>query len=79
MTRTKLVAGLALAFSMLGACNTVAGIGQDLQAVGGALSTASDDVRDEINSPRATSTASANETCDPGGRELKGRSGLPPC
>jgi entericidin B len=79
MKRIKLIAGIALALTTLAACNTVAGIGQDLQAVGGALSEASDDVRDEFNGPESTSTASANKTCDPGGRELKGRSGLPPC
>lgn len=76
MKRIKLVAGIALALTTLAACNTVAGIGQDLQAVGGALSEASDNVRDEFNGSQTTSTA---QTCDPGGRELKGRSGLPPC
>jgi len=79
MKRFKHFAGLALALSVLGACNTVAGIGKDLQAAGGAISQVSDDVRAEFTGPRATATASAGETCDPGGRELKGRSSLPPC
>lgn len=79
MKRIKLIAGLALALSMLSACNTIAGIGKDLQAAGGAISEVSDEVRDDFSGPKSSSTASAGETCDPGGRELKGRSSLPPC
>ena len=79
MKRIKLIAGLALALSMLGACNTIAGIGKDLQAAGGAISEVSDEVRDEFNGPKSSSKASAGESCDPGGRELKGHSSLPPC
>ncbi len=79
MKRIKLIAGLALALSMLSACNTIAGIGKDLQAAGGAISEVSDEVRDDFSGPKSSSAASAGETCDPGGRELKGRSSLPPC
>lgn len=54
MKRIKLIAGLALALSMLGACNTIAGIGKDLQAAGGAISEVSDEVRDEFNGPKSS-------------------------
>ncbi|MFN7178697.1 entericidin A/B family lipoprotein [Hyphomonas sp.] len=79
MKRTILIAAAALSLVTLTACNTVKGLGQDLQAAGDAVAQASDDVRSHLLDDRPTATASAGETCDPGGKELAGRSNLPPC
>lgn len=79
MKRYILLATLAVAIAPLTACNTFRGIGQDLQAAGEAVAKASDDVSDHLFGERPVATASAGEACDPGGRELAGRSGLPPC
>lgn len=79
MKRTILIAAAALSLTALTACNTIKGVGQDLQAAGDAVSQASDDVRGHLFDDRPTATASAGQACDPGGKELAGRSGLPPC
>lgn len=70
MKRFKLVAGSVLALTMVTGCNTIAGLGQDLQAAGSAISETSDEVRDAvINSDGTTQTAS---TCDePAGRSTR--------
>jgi predicted small secreted protein len=73
MKPLKLLAGYALAVTMVTGCNTVAGLGKDLQAAGSAISETSDEVRDAvINSDGATQTASA---CD----EPAGRTTRPNC
>lgn len=73
MKRLKLLAGSALALMLVTGCNTIAGLGKDLQAGGAAISDASDEVRDAvINSDGPTQTASA---CD----EPAGRSTRPNC
>jgi len=76
MKRTVLLAASLTALSMIASCNTVAGIGKDLQAGGQAISNASDEVADAFTNPR---NDYASTSCDPAGRELKGRSRLPPC
>lgn len=79
MKRPVLIAAAALSLATLTACNTFKGVGQDLQAAGNAVSQASDDVRSHLFDDRPTATASTGEACDPGGKELAGRSSLPPC
>ena len=77
MKQVKLLAGSLLALSLLAGCNTVRGVGKDLQAGGKAISETSDEVKDYLTAPAEPGrTASA---CDPAGPELKGRSDLPPC
>ncbi|MEL6663032.1 MAG: entericidin A/B family lipoprotein [Pseudomonadota bacterium] len=87
------LAGL-LALPMLAACNTIEGVGQDVQAVGSGVTSAAQFMERELfgPQPRQVRTAQANsrtvtyrnpqvtvgEACDPGG-ELAGGSGLPPC
>jgi predicted small secreted protein len=70
MKRLKLAAGSVLALMMVTGCNTIAGLGQDLQAAGSAISETSDEVRDAvISSDGTTQTASA---CDePAGRSTR--------
>lgn len=48
MKRSKRVAAALLALSLVAGCNTVAGIGKDLQAGGVAISQASVEVRDAV-------------------------------
>ena len=48
MNRTKLAAAAMLALTLVSGCNTVAGIGKDLQAGGEAISQASVEVRDAV-------------------------------
>ncbi len=80
MKHVKILAGPLLVLSVLSVCNTVAGLGKDLQAGGEAISQTSNDVRDFLTTPsESTRTASAGEACDPVGSELKGRGDLPPC
>jgi entericidin B len=80
MRQVKLLAGAVMALSLLAGCNTVRGVGKDLQAGGEAISQTSDEVKEFLTSPQEpTRTASAGEACDPAGKELKGRSDLPRC
>lgn len=79
MKHRILLATLALTLTPLTACNTFKGIGQDLQVAGDAVAQASDDVRSHLFEDKPVATASAGEACDPGGKELAGRSNLPPC
>jgi predicted small secreted protein len=53
--RKTAVLTLALAGVLLGACNTVQGVGQDVQAVGRGLEKASNDAEDSIQSERGPS------------------------
>ena len=87
------LAGL-IALPLLAACNTIEGVGQDVQAVGSGVTSAAQFMERELfgPQPRQTRTAqvqsrsvtyrnpevSIGEACDPGG-ELAGGSGLPPC
>lgn len=75
MNRKNILIPAVLALSLLAGCNTIKGIGQDLEAGGRAISQASDEVVDAANRPSTTTTAS----CDPAGKELKGGSKLPRC
>ena len=68
---------LAAALLLTG-CNTVAGIGKDLQAGGQALSEASDEVAGSFENASDNSAASG-EACDPVGPELKGSNGQRRC
>ncbi|MEZ5931282.1 MAG: entericidin A/B family lipoprotein [Alphaproteobacteria bacterium] len=43
----RLLTALGL-LAMLGACNTIAGAGKDLEAAGGAISKTADDTKEEI-------------------------------
>ncbi|MEM9740716.1 MAG: entericidin A/B family lipoprotein [Pseudomonadota bacterium] len=87
------LAGL-LALPLLAACNTIEGVGQDVQAVGAGVTSAAQFMERELfgPQPRQTRTAQADsrnisyrnpqvsvgQACDPGG-ELAGGSSLPPC
>lgn len=80
MKRHTLIAAAALTLlAPLTACNTFKGIGQDLQVAGDAVAQASDDVRSHLFDDKPVATASAGQACDPGGKELAGKSDLPPC
>jgi predicted small secreted protein len=70
MRRLKLLAGSTFALMMITGCNTIAGLGRDLQVAGSAISETSDKVRGAvINSDGAAQTASA---CDePAGRSTR--------
>jgi len=46
MKRLKLLSASTLALMMVAGCNTVAGLGKDLQAAGGAISDTSTEVKD---------------------------------
>lgn len=86
MARTPLLALLA-ALPLLAACNTINGIGQDVQAVGSGVSSAATYVQRSMFSPRddvqtasityREPTVSVGEACDPDGS--RAGSGLPPC
>jgi predicted small secreted protein len=78
MNRKMILLPVLFGLACLAGCNTIAGIGQDLQAGGRALAAASDEVADAVTRPHTSTTASA-ETCDRGGDELKGRSSQPDC
>ncbi|MEL6569882.1 MAG: entericidin A/B family lipoprotein [Pseudomonadota bacterium] len=82
------------ALPLMTACNTIEGVGQDVQAVGSGVTSAAQFMERELfgPQPRQTRTAqvqsrnvtyrnpqvSVGQACDPGG-ELAGGSGLPPC
>lgn len=88
MTIAKTALLGVLALPLLGACNTVDGVGRDVQAIGSGVSTAANYVEREVFgvSPQPVrqarvvrrETVSVGRACDPGG-ELAGGTGLPPC
>lgn len=82
-----------LALPVLTACNTVTGVGKDVQAVGNGISSASNYVQREVFgapaqptrvaqvrpvTPTRQPTVTVGRACDPNG-ELAGGEGLPPC
>ncbi|MEM1149543.1 MAG: hypothetical protein AAGI03_03175 [Pseudomonadota bacterium] len=87
------LAGL-IALPLLGACNTIEGVGRDVQAVGTGVTSAAQFMERELfgPQPRQVRTAQASSrtvtyrnpqvsvgrACDPGG-DLSGGTGLPPC
>ena len=82
-------AALSLCVPVLAGCNTVAGLGEDVEAVGNGVTRAAQYVEREVfNSSSETSarpvryadggTVRVGEACDPNATELAG-SGLPPC
>lgn len=67
---------------MLTGCNTVIGVGRDVQAVGSGISYVARDVNNEVFGGYGRwneGTVTAGEPCDPAAGELRGGSGLPPC
>ena len=77
-----LIAITGLAGILLAGCNTVAGVGKDVTAVGKGVSHFAYEVRDEVfgkPGPKPRGYAYAGEPCDPSGSELSGGSALPPC
>lgn len=82
-------AALSLCLPVLAGCNTVAGLGEDVEAVGNGVTRAAQYVEREVfNSPQQSSArpiryaqrgdVRVGEACDPNATELAG-SGLPPC
>jgi predicted small secreted protein len=82
----------ALALPALAGCNTVSGVGKDIQAVGRGVSGASASFERALfgtPQPRppvakvsyvdARGQVIAGPACDPAAGELKGGGGLPPC
>lgn len=67
---------------MLTGCNTVIGVGRDVQAVGSGISYVARDVNNEVFGGYGSwneGIVTAGEPCDPAAGELRGGSGLPPC
>lgn len=87
MTSSRLLLLLA-ALPLMAACNTVEGLGQDVQAAGRGVSNAAGYVEREVfrgGEPRAQRAeivqrgdVSVGRACDPN-PELSGGGGLPPC
>ena len=77
------VIGAALVSSLvLAGCNTLAGVGQDVTAVGKGVTHVAYEVRDEVfgkPGPKPQAYASVGEACDPNPNELRGGNGLPAC
>lgn len=82
-------AALSLSLPVLAGCNTVAGLGEDVEAVGNGVTRAAQYVEREVFNPRQETSARpiryaqrgdvrVGEACDPNATELAG-SGLPPC
>jgi len=70
MKQMKHAAGCVLALILVTGCNTVAGVGQDLQAAGSAISETSDDVRAAFNA--SGDTVETAPACDePVGRSIR--------
>ena len=72
-------------FALLGGCNTVNGLGKDVEAVGQGVSHMATEVQDEwfgnYGQPERaghTGVAQVGQPCDPDA-ELDGGNGLPPC
>lgn len=61
MKRQALLAGLGLTFFALTGCNTVKGVGKDLQATGGAVAEASEEVSDHLFGEEKTTAASKDK------------------
>ena len=83
MKHSKLIMGVSIAASfLLTGCNTLAGVGKDVTAVGNGVTHVAYEVRDEVfgkPGPKPQAYASAGEACDPNPNELRGGAGLPPC
>ena len=78
-TKLSIVAACA---GLLTGCNTLAGVGKDVSAVGNGVTHVAYEVRDEVfgkPGPKPRGYASAGQACDPNADELLGGSGLPPC
>ena len=78
----KLLISAAAASFLLAGCNTVAGVGEDVTAVGKGVSHVAYEVRDEVFGkprPKPQGFAAVGEACDPYPDELQGGNGLPPC
>lgn len=74
-------AGVAASFLLAG-CNTFAGVGKDVTAVGNGVTHIAYEVRDEVfgkPGPKPRAYAEVGEACDPNPGELLGASGLPSC
>jgi len=82
MTGFKSALAALAALPLLAGCNTIAGMGEDVEALGRSVSGAADYMEREMFSPepRATRTADVRvgQACDPDAG-LAGGSGLPPC
>ena len=77
-----LIAAALAAPVFLTGCNTVAGMGQDVSAVGKGVTHVAYEVRDEVfgkPGPKPVAYAAVGEPCDPNPSELRGGSGLPAC
>ncbi len=89
----KILLTALFALPVLTACNTVSGVGKDVQAVGNGISSASSYVQREVFgagpqpgqaarlepvSATRQATVTVGRACDPNG-ELAGGEGLPPC
>lgn len=61
MNRNAWLAGLGLALFTLTGCNTVKGVGKDLQATGDAVAKASEDVHDHLFGEETKTTASRSK------------------
>lgn len=78
----KIIGMVATAGLMLAGCNTVAGVGKDVTAVGKGVTHVAFEVRDEVfgkPGPKPRGYAYVGEACDPTADELRGGNGLPPC
>ena len=81
---------LLLTAPLLGACNTISGVGKDVSALGKGVTHMADEVGDEFFGasrrntrtvyvqPQRRGVATAGQPCDPYSGELSGGS-LPPC
>jgi len=78
--------------SVLPACSTVAGVGQDVSALGRGITHVADEVREEVfgsrSQPRYVETryqaegeptVIVRQACDPYATQLRGGPDLPPC
>jgi len=84
----KVLAAL-MALTLLPACNTVHGVGQDVSALGRGISHVSSEVNQEVFQRNRRSyparvayrqpTATVGQACDPYADELSGGNGFPPC
>ena len=78
----NLLGCVAVSSLLLAGCNTVAGVGKDVTAVGKGVTHVADEVRDEVfgkPGPKPQGYASVQQACDPASGELRGGTGLPPC
>lgn len=78
----KMIGLIATTGMMLASCNTVAGVGKDVTAVGKGVTHVAFEVRDEVfgkPGPKPRGYAYVGEACDPSADELQGGNGLPAC